>query len=470
MRFSPGNAQHAGARSEQQDAFGFSDPNNAAFVAHAGVAAVVADGMGGLAHGGDASKTAVQVFLDAYAIKTQTEPIPDALVRSIRRANQAVADLARDKGDKNHLGTTLAAMVMHEEWLYWVSAGDSRVYVYRDGRVTRVTADHTYAADLDVDVTRGKITREQALHHPERDSLTSYLGLDQLPKVERSLRPFPLKVGDCALICTDGLYRSLSDDEIAATLGRDAHNSCESLIESALAKKNPRQDNVTVVALRCEADRAPRLPPGVKIAGIAAAAVLTALGGALLVWRSVTPEVQFTVDPASVSPGQTATLHWSVKRGSVSITPPPGNAPLERTGSLAVSPPAKTIYTLNANGWFRIVSKAVTVDVVAPIVTSVPTEVANSRPAAAKPASAEPVIRSFTAQPGSVEPDGEVTLSWTVGDAKSVEISPETGCAPLKWKGNCVIRPQETTVYTLTAKGAGKSTSKSVRVKVEPET
>ncbi|MBV9301592.1 MAG: serine/threonine-protein phosphatase [Acidobacteriaceae bacterium] len=283
MRFSPGNAQHIGTRSEQQDSFGFSDPLNTSFISHGGVVAVVADGMGGLAHGSAASQTAVQTFLEAYQLKDPAEPISDALLRAINAANDAVTTLAREANSENGLGTTLAAAVMHEQSLYWVSAGDSRVYFYRDGQLTSLTADHIYAADLDDQVVKGEITQTLALNHPERASLTSYLGLEELPKVERNIRPFPIQPGDCALVCSDGLYRALSDQEIAATLQRDASKSCEALVQRALEKTNPGQDNITVLALQSRSDESPdHAIPGrrdIWVLVIAALVGIAGLGG-----------------------------------------------------------------------------------------------------------------------------------------------------------------------------------------------
>ena len=95
MQFVPGNAQHVGARNEQQDAFGFSDPGDRKFVAHGGVVGVLADGMGGLECGGEASRVAVRDFLKAYEEKTLEEPVPDALCRALQAANRSVLETAR---------------------------------------------------------------------------------------------------------------------------------------------------------------------------------------------------------------------------------------------------------------------------------------------------------------------------------------------------------------------------------------
>jgi PPM family protein phosphatase len=286
MKFSPGNAQDIGARSEQQDAFGFSDPSQTAFVAHGGVVAVIADGMGGLAHGSEASHTAVSAFLQAYEAKAPEEAIPDALLRSIHVANDAVSALAKAADTKNGLGTTLAAAVMHDESLYWISAGDSRVYFHRDGHLTCLTADHTYAIDLSEQVEKGEITQAAALTHPERASLTSYLGLDALPRIERSLRPFPVQPGDCVLICSDGLYRALSEEEIAASLRSDSPQLCEELVKRALAKQVPAQDNITVLSLTCQSDAKKLVPADRRLGmfGLIAGALLLAAVGAIAIW------------------------------------------------------------------------------------------------------------------------------------------------------------------------------------------
>src|ERR1700741_5013270 len=109
FKFIPGNSQHLGARDEQQDSFGFSDPDDAEFVAHAGLLAVVADGMGGMAQGKMASKAAVDTFLRAYMSKTPGESIPAALSRALKEAASTVLSLGRENGLQDEIGTTLVA-------------------------------------------------------------------------------------------------------------------------------------------------------------------------------------------------------------------------------------------------------------------------------------------------------------------------------------------------------------------------
>jgi protein phosphatase len=252
----PGNCQHIGARGSQQDAFGFSDKDDLAFVAHGGVLAVVADGMGGMANGGEASHLAVRAFLQSYMAKPAGESVPTAMLRALDEANQAVITLSHQVGEEN-VGTTLVAAVIHGDTLHWVSVGDSRLYLWRNVQLTQLSEDHIYANDLDRDAASGNISREDAENHPERCSLTSYLGLTTLDLVDHNLNPYPLLPGDRLLLCSDGFYAALEEIEIVPVFEREAQQTAEDLVALVLAKDRPGQDNLTVAIFACESDSAP---------------------------------------------------------------------------------------------------------------------------------------------------------------------------------------------------------------------
>ena len=446
MRWQPGNAQHIGSRAEQQDSFGFSDPSDRPFVEHAGLAAVVADGMGGMANGGAASAAAVRGLLDAYRAKTAAESIPDALVRSINSANDAVTRLCRATGVKN-TGTTLAAIVLHQDWLYWVAAGDSRVYLYSEGILTRLTKDHVYAIDLDTQVAQGVITPDQAVSDPKREALTSYLGLETLPYVDRSVRPFPVKPGDCVLVCSDGLYRSLSEEEIAGSLETDGHNTCETLVDRAVSRHLPAQDNITVIAVKCRAEEPVAGRMATPLVSIAALAVLIA--ASFEVWRRSIPVIEhFNVDHAQIEVGQSAILRWSASHGNLTILPDIGR--LDRAnGARPVSPPRKTVYTLTAKNLFGSAQRSLAVDVL---------------PSVAK----QPVITLFEASPHAIKTGQPVVLKWSVQDAGKVSIEPAPDTAGLSRSGTRKVSPKVTTTYTLTAMGNGESAIAKTTVTVAP--
>lgn len=256
MKVVPGNAQHIGSRETQQDDFGFTDLDDRDFTAHAGVLAVLTDGMGGLAMGAEASRLAKRTMLDEYQAKAAKEAVPQALERALRAANNAVFQIARKAGLEGDVGTTMVAAVVRGADLYWVSVGDSRIYLCRDGQLTQLTTDHVYSRQLAGEVAKGRMSKEEAAGHPDRDALTSFLGLEEIEEIDRNVRSFPLQPGDRILLCSDGLYRALSAEEIAERLADDPQNAAESLVERAVSKERRYQDNLTVAILACELDAA----------------------------------------------------------------------------------------------------------------------------------------------------------------------------------------------------------------------
>jgi protein phosphatase len=249
----PCNAQHQGSRGEQQDAFAFSDPK-AANAVHAGFLAMIADGMGGMTSGREASRAATRAFLENYAAKTPEEPIFDALRRAAFRANEAVLEIGGLS--PGSVGTTLAAVAVHEDMLYWLSVGDSRVYILDAGSITQLNDEHNLKSKLRRLARRGLAGADEAERHPQSEALTSYIGIEELTEIDASSSPLRIKGGDQVILCTDGLYRTLSEDEIFETARRAfAGDAARLLVEKTIEKRRPNQDNVTVVALSF------RLPP-----------------------------------------------------------------------------------------------------------------------------------------------------------------------------------------------------------------
>ena len=303
IRFIASNAQHIGSRQNQQDSFGFSNLNGLQFSEHGGFVAIVADGMGGLAHGDAASQMAVKAFLEAYSTKLETEPIPDALERSVRVANQAVFDLAVSAGAPGDVGTTLIAVAIKPDSLYWISVGDSAIYLNRGSSMSLLTTSHVYGRVLDGRVERGEISAEEAQNDPQREALTSYVGAPELHEIDRNTQPFPIRAGDMVVLATDGLFKTLPDEEIAATVAADGDQACDVLVRKTLDTKRQHQDNVTVCSVRLEEDaipaaRAAAPAPAVKrpaavasqssgsrVAILVLICVMIAAVGCLVVWR-----------------------------------------------------------------------------------------------------------------------------------------------------------------------------------------
>ncbi len=260
MKYVPGNAQHLGSRKEQQDSFGFSDPNEEGFVSHGGFLAVLADGMGGLDHGRAASSLAVKTFLDAYHCKTEQEEIPLALERAALEANAAVWSLAEQAGSEGNVGTTLVAAAFDQNSLHWISVGDSALYLFRDESLSLLTTSHIYANELDEKAATGSISHETALNDPQREALTSYLGIRELQEMDRSTEPFLLLAGDRIVLCSDGLFKTLTTPELSAELSADPQQACEALVQKTLEKGLDHQDNITVLCVGIEKEKEVAVP------------------------------------------------------------------------------------------------------------------------------------------------------------------------------------------------------------------
>ena len=323
MELSPGNAQALGSREEQQDSFGFSDFGATDFVAHAGILAVLADGMGGMQGGAEASRIAVSTFLSEYTKKEPDESIPDALRRALSNSNESVCEAADAMGLGSEMGTTLVAAVVCEDHLYWVSSGDSRLYIQRRGKLKQLTHDHDYGAQLDELHRQGKIGEEERASHSDRDALTSFLGLPELTLIDQHPRPVKLHHGDRLMLCSDGLYRSLSSEEIAARLGASPQEAAEALVEGAIAKDLPHQDNTTVMVVGCEDSEAGLSNRSKWLAGVGALLLLLALA------LFATQGPSSTADPAAESAG--ASEEATEASGAAGETEASEDAPADAT-------------------------------------------------------------------------------------------------------------------------------------------
>jgi serine/threonine protein phosphatase PrpC len=333
MRFLPGNAQHIGARHSQQDSFGFSDPSDEAFIVHGGFLAIVCDGMGGMEFGDEASRLAVKAFLDAYARKTADENIPAALERSVQEANAQVVELATRLGMKDGVGTTLVAAALHQNKMYYISVGDSGVFLCAPGECRMINRPHVFANVLDAAVARGTMSREDAQTHPERESLTSYIGTDKLEEIDRNVEPYLMHDGDTVLLASDGMFKTLSPEEIRACLAGDPQRWAEVLVAQTMAHKREYQDNVTVVSVTAADDLAQTIPTRtVRPAAIPL------------------PAAPILPPPPNSAPAQTApsqpAIEWPSGEHAVVPTPPSRSSPLWLLVVLLV------IVAAGAAGWW----------------------------------------------------------------------------------------------------------------------
>ncbi len=300
MRLGPltvgiGNAQHIGARSEQQDYFGIGlwpEPTEAdSTLEH--VWLVLSDGMGGHAGGADASVVAVDSFL-----REVRGALPPKLRESMEKANQDVCAL----GAGTDMGATLCGLQVHPDGLRWTSVGDSLIYRYRQSELTRLNRDHNVGENIKEALATGQPLPEHGGRPGERAMLTSYLGLPHLPQIDVAADQ-GVRAGDTFVLCSDGLTDALSHDEISGVLAAStsAEDIAHRLVDAAIGKGRPRQDNTTVLVLRLGAPARGAKRPVALFALLATMAFLMFAG--LTVWwlsadRAVTPRLEIeTTEP-----------------------------------------------------------------------------------------------------------------------------------------------------------------------------
>jgi PPM family protein phosphatase len=212
----------------------------------------VADGLGGHQAGEVASAIAISAIaeLDAREFATPKDA-REALVGAILQGNRAILEKATSDPDAWGMGTTVtAAALAGDRWAQLAQVGDSRAYLMREREGLRqVTDDQTIVGEL---VRQGRLTPEEAAHHPQRSVVTHAVGLDPDLGVDTP-PPLELVPGDQLMLCSDGLTDAVDDARLAEILGAglDGQATCQALIDAANAAGGP--DNITVVLLRVDA-------------------------------------------------------------------------------------------------------------------------------------------------------------------------------------------------------------------------
>ena len=206
----------------------------------------VADGMGGARAGEVASTIVVDTFTESQALPGDGS-IEERLATVVREANARIHELAQADAERAGMGTTVTAAYVGDDAVSFAHVGDSRAYRWRDGKLERLTTDHSLVEELK---RRGRITEQEAEEHPQKSVITRALGPEAA--VEVDTLTYPARPGDAFLLCSDGLTGMVPEDRIAEILAEagDLQEAGQSLIREA--NERGGRDNITVVLFRLE--------------------------------------------------------------------------------------------------------------------------------------------------------------------------------------------------------------------------
>ena len=239
MKFSVFQVSRRGGREKNEDRMGY------CYTRESGLF-VLADGMGGHPEGEVAAQLALQTISALYqkearpVIKDTTEFLSSAVMA----AHHQIVRYASEKGMLDTPRTTLVVCILQGAGATWVHCGDSRLYVVRDSELLTRTRDHSYLEQQNAVAAR--------VEHINRNILFTCLGSPTKPVFDIT-GPVILQQGDKLLLCSDGLWGSLSDDEIVSHLSaKSVSDAVPDLVERALRAGGEHCDNVTVLAMEWE--------------------------------------------------------------------------------------------------------------------------------------------------------------------------------------------------------------------------
>jgi PPM family protein phosphatase len=246
MRFTIFQDSRKGSRRMNQDRLAYTYGRDTLLL-------VVADGMGGHAGGEIAAQICVRLFIERF--QQQAKPVlknPFTFLQdSMQRAHQALGSYASQFSMLETPRTTCVACVVQAGRAYWAHVGDSRLYLYRQGKLIAETKDHSKVQYL---VDKGIIGAEAAKTHPERNRIFSCLGGIVDPVIDLGKRT-PLRNGDVVVMCTDGLWSVLSQSEIANWLtSAPILQTAPRMMDDAEARAGAESDNLSLIVVRWGSD------------------------------------------------------------------------------------------------------------------------------------------------------------------------------------------------------------------------
>ena len=235
-----------GKRDNQQDSARINQKNNR-FVA------TVCDGMGGMNSGQDASCYASEKVISFFSTLEDLDNYYDSCNKFLFELDDLVFGLRGEDGSRLGCGSTAVSVLIENKKLYWFSVGDSKIYLYRNRRMKSLAVEHNYGMELDRKLKSNEITQEEYdAEADKREQLISYLGMGTAEMFDSNSSPYELLKGDVLLLCTDGVYRALSETDILGVLKErvPVEIKCRKIQNMILKKNVANQDNATGIIIQ----------------------------------------------------------------------------------------------------------------------------------------------------------------------------------------------------------------------------
>jgi len=235
--------QAIGARKDQQDSYGMTDP---ALYAQQGVLALVADGMGGLANGKAVSAALVNTFLGEFRTIAEYGKPQDALIKLAISANQRINQMLIGQ---DRSGSTLVSVIVRDGCLHFLTVGDSRIYLYRGGALLQLNREHIYQEELAVSAVNCQVPISQVTGDRQAHALTSFFGSGTIKHMDRNYEGIRLVPGDRIMLCSDGVFGTLTQAQMEYALSHDVKTAADLLRDMVRDAGKAHQDNNTGLIL-----------------------------------------------------------------------------------------------------------------------------------------------------------------------------------------------------------------------------
>lgn len=242
-----------GRRKEQQDTA--KADNEYTLLEEEKFIAILCDGMGGLAGGKLASELCATHMQKRFHSSECEENVYQFYRNTVAQCDAMVFDLTDENGAPLRAGSTLASVIIKDECLHWASVGDSHIYLLHGNQMHCLTKDHNYLMLLNERVKKGEITQQEAEQDRQKEALVSYVGMGGIKYMDVNTEPYHLAVNDYVILCSDGLYRTVCEDDIKnivhciGAMGT-ADDVAKALTDHAMAAGKAHQDNTTVIVIR----------------------------------------------------------------------------------------------------------------------------------------------------------------------------------------------------------------------------